>query len=104
MIATKHKFAIIGIIITITTGLFYYYEYSMMGFPDGHLTEYGRFYTKKLFPVFFGLNSIFLAGFLLSFFLKKKSKQLLILYICITILYFITNYYFSIQLENGQGG
>ncbi|NMH87360.1 hypothetical protein [Flavivirga algicola] len=100
----EKKYALLGIIITVTIGLLYYSKQSMIGFPDSHFTEYDRFCKEKLYPYFLSLNTIFLLGFILSAFLKKKSKQIFILYISLLIIYLIIEYYLSINLENGQGG
>ncbi len=100
----KNRFVITGLVITMIMGLFYYYEQSTIGFPDGHLTEYDRFYKKILYPIFFSLNTLFLLAFILSAFIKKKSKQIFILYISLLVIYLIIKYLFSINLENGQGG
>ncbi len=100
----ENKIALFGLFITIIIGLLFYYEQSMIGFPDGHLTEYDRFYIKVLYPIFFYSNILFLVVFILSLFVEKKSRQILFLYIGIIIIYLIVNYYFSLNLENGQGG
>jgi uncharacterized protein YpmB len=100
----ENKFAILGLFISIIVGLLSYYGQSMIGFHDGHLTEYDRFYKNLLFPIYFGLNVLFFLVFILSLLLKKKAKLMLILYIIVLVIYQILLYYFSQNLENGQGG
>jgi uncharacterized protein YpmB len=101
---TENKLGILGLFITIIIGLLSYYGQSMVGFPDGHLTEYDRFDKKVLYPIFFCINILFLFAFILSSFRNKKSKLTFILYIIMLVLFQIIQYYFSITLENGQGG
>jgi len=100
----KNRLAIFGLFLTIIVGLISYYRKSMLGFPDGHLTAYERFDEKILYPIFFCLNTMFLFAFIISFYINKKIKLLFILYLVILFLFQITQYYFSTNLENGQGG
>ncbi|MFI8606274.1 hypothetical protein ACIGCP_17535 [Cellulophaga baltica] len=97
------RIAVLGLIITIILGFLYHLDQSMIGFPDGHLTEYDRFYKKVLYPIFFFLNTIFFIAFILSVFVKTKPKQILVLYFILMVIYLVINNYFSLNLENGQG-
>ncbi|WP_159023626.1 hypothetical protein [Formosa sp. L2A11] len=100
----KNKWACFGVFTTTVIGLYYYYDQSMIGFPDGHLTEYDAFYKSMLFPVFFSLNTLFLIGFIVSLLKTEKSKKTFIMYIAVFVLFLMVNYYCSIHLEHGQGG
>lgn len=93
-----------GLFITAVIGLLAYYNESMIGFPDGGRTEYDRFYEATLYPIFFSLNALFSLAFITSIYRKKKSSLTFILYVTLLIVFQITQYYFSINLENGQGG
>jgi hypothetical protein len=101
--AIENKFVFLGLFISLIVGLLSYYGQSTIGFPDGHLTEYDRFYKNVLFPIFFGLNTLFFLVFTLFLFVKKRSKRMLILYIILLAIFQIILYYFSLNLENGQG-
>ena len=100
----KNRLAFLGLFLTIIIGLLYYYRKSMIGFPDGHLTEFDRFNENILYPIFFCLNMLFSFAFIISFYINKKTKLLFILYIIVLVLFEITQHYFSLNLENGQGG
>lgn len=100
----ENKLAIAGLFLSLVAGLFSYYEQSMLGFPDGHLTEYERFYKNVLFPMYFCLNILFFLVFMFSFFANKRSGPLLMVYLILLVVYQVTAYYFSLNLENGQGG
>jgi uncharacterized protein YpmB len=100
----KNRLALLGLFCTIIIGLISYYGKSMIGFPDGHRTEYDKFDEKILYPIFFCLNTLFLFAFIISFYTNKKIKLIFILYIIVLVLFQITQYYFSVNLENGQGG
>ena len=100
----KNILGLFGLFITVVIGLLTYYQESMIGFPDGGRTEYERFYETTLYPIFFSLNTLFSLAFIISIYRKKKSSLTFILYVILLILFQITQYYFSINLENGQGG
>lgn len=100
----KNKLALFGLFTTIIIGLLSYYGKSMIGFPDGYRTEFDRLEEKILYPIFFCLNTLFFLAFILSFYVNKKTKLIFILYIMVLVLFKIIQYYFSMNLENGQGG
>ena len=100
----KNRLPLLGLLVTVILGLFFYYRKSMIGFSDGHLTEYDRFNEKILYPIFFSLNTIFSFAFIISFYINKRIKLIFILYFIVLVLFQITQYYFSVNLENGQGG
>lgn len=96
--------AALGMFICLITGLSSYYEQSMTGLPDGHLTEYDRFYKNMLHPIYLGLNLLFFLIFMSSIFVKNNPKRTFILYIIVLVAYHLVQYYFSLNLANGQGG
>ncbi|MEP2237396.1 MAG: hypothetical protein ABJI22_03475 [Maribacter sp.] len=100
----EHKIAVTGIVISLIVIGSLYYTNSMIGFPDSHLTEFDRFYKKIIFPIFMTVNVLFLMVYSTFFFIKKKASYLLIAQLLVLIIYTVVNYYFSIHLENGQGG
>lgn len=93
--------AVVGLLLVTLVGFFSYYEQSMMGFPDGRLTEYDRFYKAVLYPIFFGLNALFLAGFIVTLVKRKRSNLILLLYFVMLGLFYAVQYYFSISLDSG---
>lgn len=103
-IIRERKFAGIGIVISLIVVGLLYYTNAMVGFPDGHLTEFDRFYKEVIFPIFMTINLLFLIVFSTLFFVKKKAGYLLIIQLLALILYTVVDYYFSINLDNGQGG
>ncbi|MEP2281499.1 hypothetical protein [Maribacter sp.] len=100
----ERKFAVTGIVISLIVISSLYYTNSMVGFPDGHLTEFDWFYKKVIFPIFMTINVLFLMIFSTFIYVKKKAGYLLIAQLLVLIIYTVVNYYFSIHLENGQGG
>ncbi|QLG44102.1 hypothetical protein [Costertonia aggregata] len=100
----KRWYGILGSISVAIGAILSYYDYTMIGFPDGHLTEFDRFFKSFLFPVYIGLNVLFGVLFLNALFLKKKSRLTFFLYLILSTIFLAATYYFSITLENGQGG
>ncbi|WP_340201724.1 hypothetical protein [Ascidiimonas sp. W6] len=100
---TKHTFAIIGIFLILILGLSAYYTYATLGFPDGHLTEYDRFYKRILYPSFLVFNFLFALLFIRTIYLKKKQRLLFMVYLVLFVLFTIVEFYLSTNLENGQG-
>ncbi|WP_324023448.1 hypothetical protein QSV08_11490 [Maribacter sp. BPC-D8] len=101
---TNRKFAGVGVFISVFVLLIMYFTYSNIGFPDGHLTEFDVFCKELLFPIFIAVNILYLIVFMSLYFVKKKAMHRLIFYVLTLIIIAVMYYYFSINLENGQGG
>lgn len=101
---TNRKFAGVGAFISVFVLLIIYYTNSNIGFPDGHLTEFDVFYKEVLFPIFIAVNILYLIVFTTLYFVNKKASHGLIFYVLTLIIIAVIYYYFSINLENGQGG
>lgn len=101
---TERKFAGIGVLISVFVLMIVYYTSSNIGFPDGHLTEFDVFCKEVLFPIFIAVNILYLIVFTTLYFVKKKASHGFIFYVLTLIMIAVIYYYFSINLENGQGG
>lgn len=101
---TERIFAGLGVVISVFVLLLIYYTSSNIGFPDGHLTEFDEFCKEMLFPVFIAVNVIFIIVFATLFFVKKKARHGIVFYVLTLIIFSVIFYYFSMNLENGQGG
>ena len=101
---TERKFVGIGVCISMFVLMIVYYTSSNIGFPDGHLAEFDEFCKEVLFPVFMAVNVIFIIVFATLFFVKKKARYGIVFYVLTLIMIAVIYYYFSINLENGQGG
>ncbi len=98
----KYILQIIGLLLSVISYLYF------VLFIDNNIwldkTEYDRFYLDTLQKPFMIINGLFIGMFILSFFFKKYTKWLIILFvICLIALYFTNNYYWNI-LNHGQGG
>lgn len=98
------KLALSGLIIIFVLGGMSIYGSYYIGFPDGHLTEYDRFYKQTIYPIFLIINIFFSLLFTVSIYTKKKANYIFMLYVLAIAIFFMIDYYFSISLENGQGG
>lgn len=99
-----HHINIIGLLIAVFLMSNTVISQGFIGFPDGYLTTYDVFMKSKFNPIFIGCNALFALLFTYLFFQKKKPYTLAIGYILVlAIAYFIAGY-FSLHLENGQGG
>ncbi|MEM9981510.1 MAG: hypothetical protein AAF734_03370 [Bacteroidota bacterium] len=95
---------LLGLALTLLVGIISYYSYSLIGFPDGHLTAYDRFSKSVLYPIFFVINTLFIVYF---FWFSIKGNQrywILALYVAFLLLSIIIAHYYSLHLEHGQGG
>jgi len=84
-----------------------YYSYTMLGFPDGHLTELDQVY-KIFHPIF---SSLFLLTVILSIFVFFKKSFDLKMVLALLFLLILLNaallgfdIYFSNTFDNGRGG
>jgi hypothetical protein len=100
----KLKNTAIGLFSAIVCEALAYSRYKMLGFPDGHLTEYERLLKSTMYPIFFTTSAFFILIFFWFLFKKKKNGSVLFLYFTFVILSIAIAYYFSLNLENGQGG
>ncbi|MDY7393940.1 hypothetical protein UMM65_01670 [Aureibaculum sp. 2210JD6-5] len=85
-----------------------YYEYDMMGFPDGYLSELEHT-QEKYFPIFIGLNIIFSIIFIYVLIVYNQIKKsrinlLIFLFSAIFISFYVLNFYLATILNHGQGG
>lgn len=89
--------------------IYNYYSYTMLGFPDGHLTELDQVY-KSFYPIYaclFLLTSILSTGIFFRKSLKLNIKiviALLILLVLLNATYLGFDFYFSNTYDSGQGG
>ena len=103
-IIVKNRVAVTGLVFSVIVILFYYYKQAILGFPDGHLTTYTRFCKETLFPIYLAINAVFVIVFIVVLYKQIKPKLMLILYGGLCVLFLLLEYYFSLHLENGQGG
>ncbi|WP_072302365.1 hypothetical protein [Cellulophaga fucicola] len=103
-IVVKNRVAVTGLVVSVIVTLFYYYKQALLGFPDGHLTTYTRFCKDILFPIYLAINAIFVIVFIVALYKQIKPRLMLILYGGLCVLFLLLEYYFSLHLENGQGG
>ncbi|MGD1839913.1 MAG: hypothetical protein ACFB0B_03320 [Thermonemataceae bacterium] len=95
---------LLGLALTLIIGMISYYSYSLIGFPDGHLTTYAHFSKSVLYPLFFVVNALFIVYFLWFAIKGNKRYWILALYVAFLLLSVIVAHYYSLHLENGQGG
>lgn len=101
---TARKFVSLGVFISAFVLFILYYTNSNLGYPDDHLTEFDEFCKEVLFPIFIAINLIFSIVFTTLFFVKKKARNCIAFYVLTLIILSVIYYYFSVNLENGQGG
>jgi len=89
--------------------VFFKNSWDFLGFPDGHLTEYGHV-MDKLYLVYIGIAGVFCLYFLyVAWFTGKrklfvKPKIALLLLGVFLLISFGLDHYLALHLENGQGG
>ncbi|WP_234859094.1 hypothetical protein [Aquimarina aquimarini] len=98
-----HK-ATYGLIIVFICCILGYVDYGLIGFFDGHHTEYDRFLKYVLYPIFFIINVLFIFFFIAALLKKINNYWGILLYLLFIILFLASIYYYSTHLENGQGG
>ncbi len=103
----KFRFLFLSLFSTLIA-LMTYYEYEMMGFPDGYLSEL-ELTQENYFLIFIGLNIIFSILFFYTLIkynsIKKRRINLLVfLFFVIFISFYAINYYLATLLNHGQGG
>ncbi len=98
----KYILQIIGLLLSVLGYLFFVVMPNWNIFLDK--TEYDKFYLDILQKPFMIVNGIFLVLFILSFFFKKYTKWLIILYLISFISMYLINYYYWSILNHGQGG
>jgi membrane protease YdiL (CAAX protease family) len=102
----KNKSSYLFSIIALLLGVYFYYDFQLIGFPDGHLTEFEQI-TKKIYQFY---TVIFFLFTLYFFYLGRKSKKnrkpklTYIFFLVFIGLILIINYYLKTQLGNGGGG
>ncbi len=64
--------ALFGLILTVGFGVIIYTDYKILGFPDGHLTEFEQFLKSIMYPVLFIINCFFYSELLLAIFETKE--------------------------------
>lgn len=105
----KRIYAYLLAVLSCLLAIFYKISWDFLGFPDGHLTEYGQA-MDKLYLVYLGIVSLFAVYFFYVGWNNGKRKpflkpQLALLLMGLFLLIsFGLDYYLSVNLENGQGG
>jgi hypothetical protein len=97
---------------TLAEGIFYYiatfsilhFIYKLIGFPDGHLTEYDHFHKNVILVVFMLVDTAMLGLMIINTAKHKSLKWIRLSYLVFWAFYYISTYFFSQILENGQGG
>ncbi len=88
-------------------GIYYYLEFSGLGFPDGHLTRLGEF--RKIYYPIYSIISLTLVFY--SIYLTKsrsqpflKLKYYILLVAVVATLFWSIDYHYSRILDDGGGG
>jgi len=102
----KNKSNYLFSIIALLLGVYFYYDLQLIGFPDGHLTEFEQI-IKKIQPFYIAICFLFTLYF---FYLGRKgkknrnSKLTYILFLTFIGLILIVSFYYKTQLGTGGGG
>lgn len=97
----KYLLQIIGLCVSLISYVYFIPWIDIGIFLDK--TEYDQFYLDVLRPPFMVINGIFIALFALSFFFKKQTKWLFVLFIISFLIMFCINHYYWSVLNHGQG-